>query len=384
MQFDLIIIGGGMVGASLALRLADSGKRIALVEQKQPDDYQPDSPCDLRVSALNRSSQQLLESVGAWPRLLDMRAHLFKRLSVWQQGCSRTDFDADDIGASHLGYIAENKLVQLALWQQLKKSDVECIVPESVTGLVQHDDHIEVLLAGGAKLTAALVAATDGAQSAIRQQSGIGVTGWDYQQDAMVISVGLKESAPEITWQAFFESGPRALLPLPNNQASLVWYDAPKRVAQLLKLNDLQLSHEILNAFPEQLPEFEILSRGSFPLRRQHANHYVNGRVVLLGDAAHVINPLAGQGVNLGFKDVLCFAEEIEQASDVITACKRYERRRRPENLLMMSTMDGLYKTFSSDKAPVRLLRNVGLWLADRPTPLKRAALKHAMGLPMF
>ncbi|WP_205695376.1 FAD-dependent monooxygenase [Corallincola luteus] len=385
-RFELIVVGGGMVGASLALKVAMSGVRVALIEKRPPAEFEPSSPCGLRVSALNRSSESLLDTVGAWPELMAMRSHCYRRLSVWQQGGSRTDFDASEVGEAHLGYLVENDLIQRALWNALEQSNVALYTPDSVVELAQESSACHLKLASGAVLQGALVVAADGADSKMRSLAGIGVTGWDYQQHALVVAVKLQQPAPDITWQSYVESGPRAFLPLADEQASLVWYHYPHEVKRLRSMAPLKLAEAVREAFPDDLPEFEILNQSSFPLKRQHANHYVSGRVVLVGDAAHVINPMAGQGVNLGFQDVIALSEQLAavQPEEWPQATQTYERKRRGANLLMMSTMDGLYATFGSDKMPLRILRSVGLWAANRATPLKASALRYAMGLPLI
>jgi 2-octaprenyl-3-methyl-6-methoxy-1,4-benzoquinol hydroxylase len=384
-DFDLIVVGGGMVGSSLATRLANDGHRVALIEQQLPTGFDPSARCALRVSALNRSSQHLLEQIGAWPNLLKMRAHCYRRLSVWQQGGARTDFSAAEVNADHLGYLVENAVVQQAIWESMNNSSVALFAPDQVASMAQTASSVTLTLQSGQQLRADFVVAADGAGSQIRQLAGIGVSGWEYQQHALVVAVELTTEAPDITWQSFVESGPRAFLPLPEQQASLVWYHSPEQVAEFMKLNDSQLESVLRESFPEQLPDFKIIDRGYFPLKRQHANQYVAGRVVLVGDAAHVINPLAGQGVNLGFQDVNCLADELQAVSskEWELAVKRYQQKRRAANLLMMTAMDSLYAGFSSEKGPLRLLRNSALWLANQASPLKVTALRYAMGLPL-
>ena len=231
-----------------------------------------------------------------------------------------------------------------------------------------------------------LLLAADGAHSAMRQQAGIGVTEWDYPQRCMLINVDTEVAQQDITWQQFYPTGPRAFLPLPGAHASLVWYDSPARIRALQQLPLPQLEAAIRQAFPDCLPGIKVTGADSFALTRRHAQRYVAGRVVLLGDAAHTIHPLAGQGVNLGFRDVATLVDLLvpAAASDDepwLAQLSRYQRQRRRDNLLMQSAMDLFCATFSNDLPPLRLLRNLGLGVAQRAGPLKRQALRYALGL---
>ena len=207
---------------------------------------------------------------------------------------------------------------------------------------------------------------------------------FEYRQHCMLINIDTEFEQEDITWQQFTPQGPRAFLPLPGRHGSLVWYDSPARIRALAAMSHEALAAEVHRHFPARLGGFQVTGKGSFPLVRRHANHYHAGRVVLLGDAAHTINPLAGQGVNLGFKDVACWTELLGKAGadwHDITLASRYERRRRPDNLLMQSGMDLFYGVFSNEIGPLKLARNLALTLADKAGPLKEMALRYALGL---
>ena len=240
----------------------------------------------------------------------------------------------------------------------------------------------QIALESGTKLTANWVVGADGANSVVRQQANIGVTAWDYRQHCMLINVETELPQQDITWQQFTPSGPRSFLPLCGNQGSLVWYDSPKRVKQLMNMSHVQLRNEIVSVFPRELGDIKVLQTGSFPLTRRHAQQYHKNGCVLVGDSAHTINPLAGQGVNLGFKDVAALlditAEQDELTTDLL---RKYERCRRGDNLLMQSGMDFFYKTFSNDLMPLKVVRNAVLKVAENSGPIKQQVLKYALGL---
>jgi len=395
-HFDCVVIGGGMVGAASALTLAQLGLQVALVEQYQPKDYVPEQSIDLRVSAISLASQQLLTQIGAWQQVEQWRACPYKRLGVWESDSAYTEFTADSIKQTHLGHIAENRLIQLALWQEISKmSNIHTFCPESLVGLSQDDECATVTL-NHSVITAKLVVGADGAQSKVRQMSSIGITGWDYQQSAMLINVETSLCQQDITWQQFFPTGPVAYLPLPGRSslggyASLVWYHKRDEITRLAALSNTQLQSEVTNNFPKQLGNIKVVAKGAFPLTRRHANRYQHKRILLIGDAAHTINPMAGQGVNLGFKDVIALQHVIAEAlshgelwhDENVLA--RYEQKRRKENLLMMSTMDGLYASFSHPSPLVKAGRNLAL-LALNKVPflnstIKNKALAYACGL---
>ncbi|MGF1727222.1 2-octaprenyl-3-methyl-6-methoxy-1,4-benzoquinol hydroxylase [Photobacterium nomapromontoriensis] len=384
-QFDVVVAGGGMVGAATAIGLAQQGLNVAVLEWAAPMPYSASQPMDLRVSAISPSSVALLQRLGAWEGITAMRLCPYKRLETWDHPECRTRFSAEQMNIDWLGYIVENRVIQLALWQQFEwYPNLTLLCPSKMLSAVAVKEGHIVKLDDGRQLAARLLVGADGANSQVRQQAGIGITAWDYRQHCMLINVATALPQQDITWQMFTPHGPRSFLPLPGHQASLVWYDSPQRIKQLSAMPDDQLKVQIIAHFPHELGEFQVLGHGSFPLTRRHAQRYFNAGVVLLGDAAHTINPLAGQGVNLGFKDVDVLLHEIEKAGtewDQVSVLRSYERRRKPDNLLMQSGMDFFYTTFSNSLLPIKLLRNAGLAFAERAGPLKKHVLKYAMGL---
>lgn len=406
--FDIIVVGAGMVGAAVATGLGRDGFRVAVVERTGTPAFDPASTPDIRVSALSAGSERYLQSLGAWSRIRAMRATPYRRLGVWDEArhpltrlipgkLARVEFDAADLGAPHLGHIVENRVTQLALWQTAEaETNVTLVSGHGVAALTENPDSVTVTLDNEQTLQAQLVIGADGAMSRIRDMAGIGVTRDQYGQQAMVISVRYRGPVEDITWQGFFPSGPRAFLPLHSagpeypgeSWASLVWYDAPEQLASLKALPGSQLLDEIRQSFPDDLPELTAIDdRASFPIARQHAKHYYSGRVVLAGDSAHTINPLAGQGVNLGFQDareLQAVLKEARRAGEDLADPRwlnRYEHSRRPANRRMMLAMDLFYHLFSNRIPPVHLLRNLGLGAAQALPFARNRVARYAMGI---
>lgn len=384
-QCDIAIVGAGMVGAATACLLAAEGLSVRVIETRLPEPYAPEQPLDLRVSAISQASVALLTRAGAWQYLQQMRLCPYRRLETWELDGFATRFDAVDLGLPQLGYIIENRLIQLALLKRMEDfPTIQTHTPAAVTSLRQSADDAVLTLDDGTELQARWVLACDGAESHTRRLAGIGVSRFEYRQHCMLINIDTDFAQEDITWQQFTPSGPRAFLPLPGRHGSLVWYDSPARIRALAAMSNEALAVEVRRHFPSRLGGFTVTDKGSFPLVRRHANDYHAGRVVLLGDAAHTINPLAGQGVNLGFKDVACWAELLGKAGaqwHELALAGRYEGRRRPDNLLMQSGMDLFYGVFSNEIGPLRLARNLALNLADKAGPLKEMALRYALGL---
>ena len=388
-QFDVVIVGGGMVGAAVACCLGGSDLKVAVIEHEYPQAFDASQPHDLRVSALSIASKMILETVGAWQGIENKRLCPFKRMRVWE-GAGDTEFCSDDIGHSELGYIVENRLTQLALLERIENfSNIELICPVQITQLnYSNYSDSELVLNNGRTLNTKLIVAADGAQSKIRQGVNLGVTSWDYDQQAMVIYIETAYPQQDITWQRFVATGPQAFLPLTGNFGSIVWYNSPDEVKRLKSLAPDVLKEELMATFPDCLGDVtRVISSTSFPLKRQHAQHYVKHGVALVGDAAHTINPLAGQGVNIGLLDAAALAEVVMDATKQgrnisdLSVLKQYEKMRRTENLKMMTVMDVFYQTFSNDFFPSKFLRNLGLGLAERVTPLKNKVMRGAMGL---
>lgn len=386
-QYDIVIVGGGMVGSAMACALAKTSLNIAVIEKNTPALFQTDQSFDLRVSAISAASEQLLNNVGAWSAIEEMRSCPYRYLETWEGEDNHLIFDSQAMDREHLGHIIENRIIQLGLWQQLKQHDnIDIIDGKTIECIKSHELGYQVTM-GDIQLSCRLLIGADGANSFVRNAVNIGVTAWDYQQHAMLINISTQQPQQNITWQRFYPSGPRAFLPLAGQHSSLVWYDSPQRIKALSQLTMSQLKEEIVANFPPRLGEFTVDNAGSFPLTRRHAQQYAKDNVCIIGDAAHTINPLAGQGVNLGLKDVESLAQVIHTAVSNNEAwwehgiLSRYEKARRNDNLLMQSAMDVFYLTFSNDVTPLKFIRNVALKAAQQSSWGKKQVMKYAMGL---
>lgn len=387
-EYDVLIVGGGMVGATLGCALGGSGLKVAVLEDAPPQAFDPEQPHDLRVSAVSVASASILRTVGAWSGILSRRLCPYRRMRVWE-GLGDVEFRSEDINEPVLGHIVENRVIQLAVLERLKAFDnVELLCPVKTLRIDYAPQGSTVELEDGRILRARLLVAADGGLSRVRQAAGLGVAGWDYEQHALVLTVETACGQQDITWQRFTPTGPQALLPLPGAHASLVWYNTPDEVKRLKALSDEALLAELLATFPACLGAVpRITARGSFPLRRQHAQKYVKEGVALIGDAAHMIHPLAGQGVNIGLLDAAALAQVLVEALAVgrdfgrLDTLEHYERMRRQNNLAMMTIMDLFFRAFGNNSAPLRFIRTVGLGLAERMRPAKNRVMRFAMGL---
>ena len=389
-SYDIVVVGGGMVGAATAIGFAKQGLNVAVIEGFAPKAYDDSQAMDIRVSAISQASVDLLEELGAWQSIAAMRVCSYKRLETWEHPECRTRFDATSLDLPRLGYIVENRLIQLGLWAQFEAYDnLTILCPEKLDSIEFGETNIVKLQSGG-ELSANWVIGADGANSAVRQQAGIGITAWDYRQHCMLINVETELPQQDITWQQFLPSGPRSFLPLCSlmsegkevGQGSLVWYDSPSRIKQLSAMSPEKLRNEVISNFPAELGDVKVLNSGSFPLTRRHAQSYSKNNCILVGDSAHTINPLAGQGVNLGFKDVAALLEITKEKGELNqSVARRYEVIRRGDNLMMQSGMDFFYKTFSNDIGPLKFVRNAALKLAENSGPIKSQVLKYALGL---
>ncbi|PJG85787.1 FAD-dependent monooxygenase [Conservatibacter flavescens] len=384
-QKQVIVIGGGMVGAACSAGLGQQGLDVLVIEQKPLPDFDPHSPYDLRISAISASSVQLLQQLNAWQYIEDMRVCPYRSLETWEVDGFSVAFHSHELNLPELGFMVENNVIQRGLWQGFNQHVQSCFA--QITHVEKSGQNWQIFLDNGDVYAAPLVIAADGANSQFRQIAGIGLTGWQYRQACLLVTVDTEIPQQDITWQQFFPSGPRAFLPLLEQQACLVWYDSPQRIEQLKGLSKEKLAHEIMLSFPERLGRIQVQACASFELTRRHAQQYFKEGIVLVGDAAHTINPLAGQGVNLGFKDVKALLDVFEQAQKrgedltSFAVLNRYQHKRRADNLFMQSGMDIFYKGFKEEIFPLKMLRNLLLFGADKITPLKKQALKYALGL---
>lgn len=389
-DYDLLIIGGGMVGATLACALGDSSLRIAVVENYVAPTGLPQEGFENRVSAITRATQRVFDVVGAWEGMVKLRAFAYRHMHVWDAtGSGSIDFDAAEIGEPDLGLILENRVILAALLERMAQFDnVELLCPAKVQTLVRDDAGVQLTLEDGRMLQAKLIVGADGANSWVRQQAGIDTTGWSYDQTAVVATIRTSLNHQETCWQRFMPSGPLAFLPLSAHHSSIVWSVPPERATELMALDEAEFLRELQQAFGDQLGVMEASGpRGAFPLLLRHANRYTDKRLVLVGNAAHAIHPLAGQGLNIGVSDVAALAEVLLKAvaekHDIgeLLLLRRYERWRKADNVAVMASMDGFKRLFSNDNPLLSVLRNMGMRIADRSGPAKNMLIRRAMGL---
>ena len=390
-DYDLVIAGGGMVGSTLACALSDADFKIALLESVPLERIRPGEETDLRVSAINRASQRIFAAVGAWSDMTAWRVSPFRDMRVWDAGgFGQIHFDSATLGEPLLGWIIENRVIQYALLERVRQLPaVDLLCPAALeTAWPEDAGGWRVRLTDGREFTTQLLVGADGAQSKVRELAEIDTRGWSYHQKALVANVRTAEPHQETAWQRFLPTGPLAFLPLHDGRCSIVWSTTPEQADQLLALDEYDFAHMLTEASERRLGEIvQVRPRGAFPLRLQHARAYVKPGLALIGDAAHVVHPLAGQGVNLGLLDAATLAEVLLDGLaaghevGALRVLRRYERWRKSDNLPMLGIMDGFKRLFGNSLPPVRLLRNLGLNLTDAAGPLKNAMARRAMGL---
>lgn len=400
-HFDILVVGGGMVGSALALGLSRQGWKVGLVEGSDRKTLlQESAPAsdvdgfDPRVSAISVASQRLLEQLDVWSDITAGRHCPYQTMTVWDgDGTGRIQFEAAELRAPALGTIIENRRIVRALFAALADSSVELIDGVKVTGWWQDGNKRGIRLEDGRTLAAQLVVAADGAHSRLRQWVGLPTREWDYGQQAIVCTVRTTQSHRFTAWQRFSPTGPLAFLPLLTESGdehfcSIVWSQDTEEARRLMALDDNAFRTELECAIERELGSVEVVSRRyAFPLRQRHAKDYITAGFALVGDAAHTIHPLAGQGANLGYGDVRALLDELLRArkagiypdNDLVLA--RYQRRRKGDNLAMMAAMEGFKQLFGRDELPVRWLRNTGMRWLNQLGPIKNRIAAEAMGL---
>jgi 2-octaprenyl-3-methyl-6-methoxy-1,4-benzoquinol hydroxylase len=385
---DAVVVGGGVVGAACALALARLGLDVTLVEAAEPARWSREQP-DLRVFAFAPDNAALLDTFGAWREVLDARAQPYRRMRVWDAaGGGELAFDADAVGRRELGWIVENGLLLDRLWSALSRAGVDVRVPARVEALEQDDDGVRLRLDDGSRVDARVAVAADGAESTLRRLAGGEVSRHDYGQRGVVAYIETQQPHEDTAWQRFLPTGPLAVLPFTQGRSSIVWTLPDARAAEVLALDHDAFARELTRAFDARLGPMRVVSkRAAFPLRRQLASSCVHGRVLVVGDAAHVVHPLAGQGVNLGLRDVIALRDAIAAAqgrrADWTSPQRlaRWGRGRSSENALAAHAFDGINRLFSSDGMHRTLLRGPLLGLAGRLPPLTEALWRRAAGL---
>ncbi len=393
-SFDLVIAGGGIVGLALACGLNGYGLRIAVAERQLPDITHataPDAPFSLRVSAINAASERLLQHIGVWDAICATRVTAYRAMEVWERDSfGKIRFRADDYGLNHLGHIIENRVIHQALWQRAEAlPDITLLAPASLQQVAWGENEAFMTLNDGRPLSARLVVAADGADSWLRQQADIPLTFWDYEQHALVATVRTAQPHGATARQVFYGSGILAFLPLERPcLSSIVWSLSPQEALQLSRLSAEHFNHRLAIASDMRLGECYLESaRQTFPLMARYARSFAAHRLALIGDAAHTVHPLAGQGVNLGFMDAAELITQLQrlqhQGKDPgqHLCLRRFERRRKQRAAVMLAGIQGLLGLFSGVHPAKIVLRGIGLNLVDHLPGVKHHLILQAMGL---
>jgi 2-octaprenylphenol hydroxylase len=390
LNYDITIIGGGCVGGTLASALAQAGFKVAVVEARESQRVWPAGSVDVRVFAITRASERIFRSIGCWDAIERGGVSPFRDMRVWDaSGSGAIHFDCAELGEPTLGYIIEQRVIQAALNARMDMlPSLTRLCPAELGAFELNADSMRVTLADGRRLHTRLLVGADGASSRVRGMAGIAVEMRDYQQEAVVAVVTTEQSHQETAWQRFLPTGPLAFLPLCDGRSSIVWSTTPQQAAELCAIDTGEFLERLSAAFDQRLGcVTAVEERVRFPLRRLHAKHYIAERLALVGDAAHVIHPLAGQGVNLGLLDAAVLFDVIVETRaemreyGLISNLRRYERWRHGDNHAMQRAMDGIKGLFGASAVPLRMLRNTGLNVVDRSGPLKSVLARHAMGL---
>lgn len=388
---DVAIVGGGMVGLAVACGLQGSGLRVAVLEQHVPQPLAADAAPQLRVSAINAASEKLLTRLGVWSDIVARRACCYHGMEVWDKDSfGRIEFDDQSMGYSHLGHIVENAEIHHALWQKAQRSpDITLLAPAEIQQVAWGENEAFLTLKEGTMLTARLVVGADGANSWLRNKADIPLTFWDYRHHALVATIRTQEAHGAVARQAFHGEGILAFLPLSDpHLCSIVWSLSPQEAERMQQASVDEFNQALNIAFDNRLGLCSVVSeRQTFPLTGRYARQFAAHRLALVGDAAHTIHPLAGQGVNLGFMDAAELIDELKrlhrQGKDIgqYLYLRRYERSRKHSAAMMLAGMQGFRELFAGENPAKKLLRDIGLKLADTLPGVKPQLIRQAMGL---
>ena len=399
-SFDIVIVGGCMVGATMACLLRDLDLNIALLDRVEFDVLNAEvtrDKFDPRVSAVTAATKKIFADLKVWPDIEAARCCNYLDMHVWDaDGTGSISFSAIDLNQSELGTIVENSILGSALYKQISNQEnLNLLAPMNIASMEVNDGGTRLITDKGQQKMAKLVIAADGANSKIRELAKFPTREWDYNHNAIVTTAKTELAHQQTALQRFIDTGPLAFLPLAaepidsiQNYCSVVWTAIPKHAEYLMQLSDNDFCTELTKAIEGRLGNIEWCDkRLTFPLRQRHSVDYVKNNVVLIGDAAHSIHPLAGQGVNLGFLDAAVLARELHHGIEVgreladPSVLGRYQRKRKGHNLEMMWVMEGFKHLFAEQALPIRWLRNIGMSGVDNISVVKNNLARRAMGL---
>ncbi|WP_425407019.1 UbiH/UbiF/VisC/COQ6 family ubiquinone biosynthesis hydroxylase [Hwanghaeella sp.] len=392
-RVDVGIVGGGMVGAGLACALATAGLRVALID-RETQDSQTVPAYDGRASAIAYGSAQVLKGIGVWKFLQDEASPIWDIRVVdghVLDGISPLflHYDHTDIGEDPFGYIVENRATRIALHKRCQELPTLTLhAPATVNAVRPGPGFSTIEIEGGGEIRASVVIAADGKFSTLRDWMGIKTTGWRYDQTSIVCTV--KHALPHngVAVELFLPSGPFAMLPMTGDRSNVVWSERSDLARDYAALDDAAFLAELKTRFGDWLGDIELAGpRFAYPLALQHAETYIGDRFAMVGDAAHAIHPIAGQGLNMGLRDIAALAEVLVDAKRLgldlgaASVLRRYEEWRRFDNVLLAAVTDGLTRLFSNDLPPLRLARDLGLAVVNKVPPAKKFLMRHAMGV---
>lgn len=390
-SFDMIVLGGGIVGLTTALLCAQKGFTVAIVETHTPKLEWENEHYDIRVSAITRASEKIFQRLKIWESMQSERISAYQRVFVWDAlGYGEIAFDAAEVGEPDLGHIIENRVIIKALWRVCEAHDnLQFFLSQKPVAIQETNDQRILYLEDGQTLKASLIVGSDGAKSWVRETLAIETRGWDYQQSALVATITTELPHQETAWQRFLPEGPVALLPLPQpHLSSIVWTSTPETTEAHLQLDNKDFCAALAQAVDYRLGAvMSVENRQKFPLRMGMAKHPIGPRAVIIGDAAHVIHPLAGQGVNLGLCDAECLADVLSKARQKDydigqhLILRRYERARAGETLMMIAAMEFFKRLFAGESSTKALLRSASLNFTNKNKWLKKKMIRQAMGI---
>ena len=387
-ETDVLIIGGGLVGGTLACALAQSGVKAVAVDLDPPA-TQLEPIYDGRSSAISLSSQRVLETVGIWRYMTEGAAAIDEIRVTDGNSPLFLHYDHKEVGDDPLGWIAENRVMRHGIFQRFTElDDAVLLAPAKLKSYERGPDGVRAEMADGTTVSAALLVGADGRKSRIREDAGIGLAFFDYHQTGIVLTLAHEKPPKNVAQEPFLPSGPFAILPLPGNRSSIVWTEKNHLIPTFMAMDDETFMSELKSRFGDFLGEIEVIGpRFAYPLTIQFADAYIAPRLALVGDAAHGMHPIAGQGMNMGVRDVAALTEILVEAKRLgldlgsTAVLERYPRWRRFDNWAMLALTDVLNRLFSNDIAPIRIARDIGLAVVNKIPPLRKTLMRHAMGV---